>query len=44
MQHPFAIFTLLGGLKLDVALVIIPFAKWQEAANYEQFTNLPRKQ
>ena len=43
MVHPFAIFQVLQSLPIDVELVIIPFAKWHEAANNDEFTNQPRK-
>ncbi len=32
-----------GGLPLTAVPVVIPFAQWHEAANYEQYTNQPRK-
>lgn len=43
MTHPFAVFKPIGGLPIDVLLVVIPFARWQESANNDEFTNQPRK-
>lgn len=30
-------------MKPEAVPVVIPFAKWQEAANYEKFTDQPRR-
>lgn len=30
-------------LPVEAFPIKVPFAAWQEAANYEQFTNQPRK-
>lgn len=43
MTHPFAVFKPLANLPIDVVLVVIPFAKWHEAANNDVFTSQPRK-
>lgn len=43
MNHPFAIFQPMGNIKIDVVLTVIPFAKWHEAANNDEFTSQPRK-
>jgi len=37
------VFQAFGGLPVDAVPVVIPFAQWHEAANYEEFTNLPQK-
>lgn len=36
-------FEVFGGLPVDAVAVIVPFAQWHEAANYEQYTSLPKK-
>ena len=43
MKHPFAVFQVIGKLPIDVVLTVIPFAKWHEAANNDEFTSQPRK-
>lgn len=43
MNHPFAIFQPLGNIKIDVQLVIIPFAKWHLSANDDEMLYKPRK-
>ena len=32
-----------GGLKLDMVPIVIPFAKWQYSANDDEFLVKPRK-
>lgn len=36
-------FKVFGGLPVDAVPIIVPLAQWHQAANSEQFTNLPRK-